>query len=100
MTAALTGVMGTVYLIHFEEPYKHAQHYLGWASNLDGRLRHHRKGTGGNLMRIVTRAGIAWRVVRTWDGDRHLERRIKNIGGLARCCPVCGGTRGQFKEEK
>ena len=25
---------GTVYLLHFSEPYKHARHYTGWTEDL------------------------------------------------------------------
>ena len=24
------GEVGTVYLLHFDKPFSHAQHYLGW----------------------------------------------------------------------
>lgn len=81
---------GTIYLLHFEKPFKHAKHYLGWANNLEGRLRHHEQGTGANLLKHVKAAGISWDLVRTWDRvDRNEERRIKNMGSLARVCPVC-----------
>lgn len=80
---------GTIYLIHFDAPFGHAMHYLGWASDLNRRLGHHRRGTGANLMRHVGAAGITWSVVRTWQGDRNLERRLKNRGGHARICPTC-----------
>lgn len=81
---------GTVYLLHFAEPFGHARHYLGWASygNLHARLAHHRAGTGANLMRHVGLAGIGWELARTWPGDRHLERSMK-VRGATRRCPVC-----------
>jgi hypothetical protein len=25
---------GTVYIVHFDTPYKHARHYTGWATDL------------------------------------------------------------------
>lgn len=78
-----------MYLIHFTTPYRHARHYLGWAANLEARLDHHRAGTGARLMAVVTNAGIDWRVVRTWDGDRTFERRLKNGRNVPRLCPVC-----------
>jgi site-specific DNA-cytosine methylase len=37
----MTAVIGTVYLLHFDRPYKHARHYLGWAESLDARLAVH-----------------------------------------------------------
>ena len=39
-------VEGTVYLLHFERPYKgKMRHYLGWTSDLERRLANHRQGT-------------------------------------------------------
>lgn len=82
---------GTVYLLHFDRPFSHARHYLGWASpgNLHWRLSHHGGESGANLLWHVAKAGIGWELARTWGGDRHLERRLKNRGGAARLCPVC-----------
>ena len=82
-------MQGTCYLLHFDRPFGHAKHYLGWAKNLDGRLWHHRKGTGANLLKHVRAAGIDWSLARTWAGDRNLERKLKNRGGASRLCPVC-----------
>lgn len=85
------GGSGTVYLLHLDPPYKHARHYIGWASpgNLAHRLGHHAAGSGANLLRVVAEAGGTWTVVRTWAGGRDLERRIKRRGGAARVCPTC-----------
>lgn len=83
-------VPGTVYLVHFQKPYKHAAHYLGWTTDLDARIELHRRSQGSRLLAVVNAAGIAWEVVRTWDADRNFERRVKNRGGLARECPACG----------
>jgi hypothetical protein len=65
--------------------------HIGWAGpgNRSWRLAHHAAGTGANLLRHVAKAGISWELVRTWPGDRHLERRLKNRGGHARLCPTC-----------
>jgi predicted GIY-YIG superfamily endonuclease len=82
--------VGVVYLLHFDRPFKHARHYLGWATDLDGRLRHHKAGTGANLLKHVAAAGIGWTVARTWSADRDRERQIKRQGGLSRSCPMCG----------
>jgi hypothetical protein len=38
-TARSAGGPGTVYLIHFDVPYRRARHYTGWALDLDARLR-------------------------------------------------------------
>jgi hypothetical protein len=88
------GPAGTVYLLHFDQPFGHARHYLGWAGpgNLSWRLAHHAAGTGANLLRHAGKAGVGWRLVRTWAGDRTLERRLKDRGGHARLCPACPGA--------
>ena len=96
--------VGTVYLTHFLKPYKHAEHYLGFATNLEARLEHHRKDTGARLMQVIRDAGIGFVLVRTWENEtRTKERRLKNGGGLNRVCPVCklmqaGFTQGEAIE--
>ena len=79
----------TVYLLHFDEPYKHARHYLGYTGNLELRVAEHRNGTGARLMRAVVEAGISFVVARTWEGDRAFERRLKQRGSAVRLCPIC-----------
>jgi hypothetical protein len=83
-------VLGTVYLIHFESPFKHAKHHLGWTEGpLELRLGDHRTGRGARLMKVVTAAGVDWRLARTWpDATRTFERRLKKHSGT-RYCPVC-----------
>jgi predicted GIY-YIG superfamily endonuclease len=85
--------IGHVYLIHFERRFKHAGHYLGWADDLDQRLAQHRSGNGARLMEVISHAGIAWKVVRTWRGDRTFERLLKRRKNAPRrLCPVCRGV--------
>jgi predicted GIY-YIG superfamily endonuclease len=85
----LTSTTPTVYLIHFLKPYKHARHYLGYSTNLDKRITDHLCGMGARLLEVVTDAGIEWRLVRTWPGDRELERQLKNRKDAPRLCPIC-----------
>jgi len=82
--------VGVIYLLHFEQPYQHAQHYLGWAIELESRLADHAAGRGARLLAVVRSAGISWRLARTWEGTRARERQIKRQGGLSRSCPLCG----------
>ena len=82
--------IGTVYLLHFDRPYRHARHYLGWAADLDSRLTEHAAGTGARLPAVVRTAGIGWTLARTWTGTRARERQLKRQGGAARRCPLCG----------
>lgn len=84
-----------LYLIHFKEPFAHARHYLGYSedeASLSRRLDHHRRGTGANLMRHVSQAGIEWWVTRIWpEGDRNLERKLKGHSSTRLCPePSCG----------
>lgn len=85
----------TVYLIHFDRPFGHARHYIGYSADeetLPRRLDHHRKGTGSTLMRHVSAAGIGWQVVRVWpDKGRLFERELKQHSGT-RYCPTCNPT--------
>jgi hypothetical protein len=37
---------GTVYLLHFSAPYRHARHYTGWTDDLPARLTAHAAGRG------------------------------------------------------
>lgn len=85
-------VMGTVYLLHFDAPYKHARHYIGWGEDLERRLSEHAAGHGARPTSVVLAAGIGWQLARTWEGTRARERQIKNQGGAAGVCPLCGVT--------
>src|SRR5262245_38942083 len=80
-----------IYLIHFDKPYLHARHYLGSTYNLHSRLSEHALGEGARLMKIIKEAGITWRLSRVWQGDRVLERRIKNRKQAPKLCPCCYG---------
>jgi hypothetical protein len=86
----VSAVAGTVYLLHFDRPYRHARHYIGWAKDLAARLAVHARGQGARLLAVIKAAGIGWRLARTWPGGRARERQIKRQGGASRCCPLCG----------
>jgi predicted GIY-YIG superfamily endonuclease len=58
----------TVYLLHFERPYRHARHYLGSAEDLEARLALHRAGREARLLEVIAGAGIGFVVARTWEG--------------------------------
>ena len=89
---------GIIYLIHFKRPIGNlgnrlgqARHYIGWAKDLEKRLQVHRDGYGSCLMKAVAKAGVPWVVARTWKGDRHFERSLKNQKNTPRMCPICRG---------
>ena len=80
---------GVVYLVHFTRPYRHARHYTGWTADLESRLAEHQAGRGARLLQVITRAGIEWKLARTWRGTRERERQLKRQGGASRRCPIC-----------
>jgi predicted GIY-YIG superfamily endonuclease len=86
---AMTGPLGVVYMLHFDQPYQHARHYVGWTEDLLDRLDQHASGTGARLMAVIREAGIGFTLVRLCEGTRHTERAIKNEGGSVRFCPAC-----------
>jgi len=89
-----------VYLIHFNEAYRHARHYMGFTDDLDARLEAHRNGHGARLIEVVNAAGIEWDCVRTWQGGRKFERRLKNRKDTPRLCPVCAGDKALKRATK
>ena len=89
----------TVYLIHFNQPFRHAAHYLGFTDNLPHRIAQHRAGRGARLLEVISAYGIEFAVVRTWQGDRRLERRLKNWHSGPRLCPVCQERRRQQRNQ-
>ncbi len=85
-----------VYLIHFDQPYYHARHYLGTTYDLEHRLAQHalgRRAGGARLMEVITQAGITWRVACLWSGGRELERQLKGYHNSCRLCPICQAER-------
>jgi predicted GIY-YIG superfamily endonuclease len=87
--------MGTVYLIHFNRPYRHAQHYIGYTDDLGQRMAAHRAGNGARLLEVISDAGITWRLARTWEGDKALEKRLKAQHNAPRLCPICQAKAGK-----
>jgi|SRR5579875_1840578 len=88
--AKRTSVLGLIYLLHFERPYHHARHYLGWTEGaLETRLDRHMLGNGARLVSVVTEAGIGMELARLWSGARDLERQLKRRKNSPKLCPIC-----------
>jgi predicted GIY-YIG superfamily endonuclease len=85
----MTGQLGVIYMLHFDQPYRHARHYTGWTEDLLDRLDRHATGHGARLVEVITQAGIGFTLVRICEGTRRTERAIKNAGGAVRYCPAC-----------
>jgi hypothetical protein len=80
-----------IYIIHFDSPYYHARHYVGFCRDdgLEERLARHRAGSGSRLMLAVELAGIEWTVALIHPGDRRFERHLKRAHNTRRFCPIC-----------
>ncbi len=79
----------TIYLLHIQPCYKHARHYLGITKDLDARLQLHREGRAARLTQVCVESGRVLQLVRTWEGSRDDERRLKNQKNSPRLCPLC-----------
>jgi predicted GIY-YIG superfamily endonuclease len=91
---------GFVYLIHFDAPYKHAQHYIGWATDVEQRVLCHKKGTGARLLQVLNENGLNWQLVRVWEGvSRDFERKLKSMKNSWRYCPICNPNLSYKLEE-
>lgn len=85
-----------VYLLHFDPPYRHARHYIGYTQQLESRLERHEMGRGSPLVQAALAAGCTVTVARTWGAegvedvhDRSFERKLKRQKNAARLCPMC-----------
>ena len=93
---------GTVYLLHFCPPYKHAGHYVGFvkggARAVRERLERHLAGRGARLIEVAALAGCAIKLARIWrHRDRRFERSRKKRRGftsITELCPICRCGKG------
>lgn len=113
----------TVYLIHLHQPMARgvsargtslfAQHYIGWAKDLEERLEEHTyarwtpyeepfttskgktrlghtRGNGATFLAVANSRNIPWSLARVWQGaDQKFERRLKNQKKAHELCPLC-----------
>ena len=87
------GQAGTIYVLHFEPAYRHARHYIGWAHDVDARVREHLASGGSPLVRAAVLAGVDVQLAATFPGSRHLERRLKRWHKTGQFCPRCRAAR-------
>lgn len=71
-----------VYILELSKPLGNERHsaslYVGWTSNLAGRLYYHEGGQGAAFTRAAVERGITFKVVLFIPGaTRELERKIK-----------------------
>lgn len=93
MMTASEQPIGTTYLYHFDRPYRHAKHYLGWSTDHEQRDGAHRNGrtdfgTGARLLQALNANQIGYTLVRTWPNTTcGFERKLKRNGAGTRACP-------------
>jgi hypothetical protein len=87
-------VQGTVYVLHFDPPYRHAGHYVGWTEgDVCERIAIHLQGRGSPLVRAAVEAGVDVQLAATYEGTRYLERRLKSWHNTGRFCAICRDRR-------
>jgi predicted GIY-YIG superfamily endonuclease len=69
-----------VYLLCFSQPFGHARHYLGYASDLRVRLTDHFRGNGASakLLKAAHAAGVRFTCVRWWQAGYRTEQAMKH----------------------
>jgi len=85
--------MAYIYILHFNEPVAHANHYCGCTNNLLARMACHADGRGSRLTRELYSRGIEWTLAGlmtcTKAQMRRLERHLKTQHNTPRHCPLC-----------
>lgn len=88
-------MLAYVYVLHFDTPLEHAQHYIGCTVKLEKRLRAHAIGAGSRLTQELRKQGISWHLASLFCTNRaamrRIERSIKNCHQGARYCEKCSG---------
>lgn len=89
-----------IYLLHFDKPIsaRHsAQHYLGFSNALEQRIRQHAAGSSrARFVEVAHQRGIGFTVTRVWEGDRALERSVKQLKNGPKFCPICNAKPWQL----
>jgi predicted GIY-YIG superfamily endonuclease len=83
-----------IYLLHFERPISPnhtAQHYIGYAEDIDARFESHLENRGARLTQVANERRIGYEIVRTWAGGRNEERKLKARKNAPKLCPICKG---------
>lgn len=78
-----------IYLLHYDRPLHHAQHYLGSCDDSQ-RIQDHGNGSSrARLPQVFCELGVQFVVARTWNGGRLGERKLKNQKNARVLCPIC-----------
>lgn len=84
----------TVYVLHFEPPYLHARHYVGFTpdANADRRVGEHLAAgsKGSPLVAAAVRAGCEVKLAHAFPGaGRDFEANLKARRDVRKWCPCC-----------
>ena len=83
---------GFIYLLHWQDRTGRVQHYVGWTTRLETRLKQHFSPNGGcPTTRCYRRQGMGGRLVRLWQGTMREERYLQQSLRFPGDCPVCAG---------
>src|SRR5215510_15102105 len=92
---------GEVYLFHFsrplgnlDNPRAQAQHYVGFAEDLECRLTKQLDGRGSKIVAAAIERGITFQVFH-WPSQLGVEKLIKRTKKTALYCPVCAAAAGK-----
>jgi hypothetical protein len=83
-----------LYLLHFDRPYRHARHYLGYAKRAPADYAR-RVAAGAEyppheLVLAALGDGVTMRVADVWPGlDRNDRRELRAGHDRRRLCPIC-----------
>lgn len=84
---------GYVYVLHFDQSFKHARHYIGCTSQPRERLIAHAQGRGARIVQAAAEAGIQFRLgaigITNVRCMRRIERQTKDWHGSSQFCECC-----------
>ncbi|MFN3250083.1 GIY-YIG nuclease family protein [Roseibium album] len=85
----------TVYVLHFDPPYQHARHYIGYTPDASAarRVKEHQDCTakGSPLVRAAIESGCKVVLAHEFPGaSRAFERWLKTRRDTSRWCQCCG----------
>lgn len=94
--------LGWVYLLHFARPLGNlrnprgqAQHYVGFATDVDERVGQQLAGIGARITRAAVAQGIEISLVAAWQAPLSFEKHLKRLKNAPRYCPVCCRQHGR-----
>lgn len=94
---------GHVYILCFSAPLGNldnrratAQHYVGWARDLEARIADHRAGRGARITRAAVARGITF-TVHAWPAPLGVEKWLKAQHETVRFCPSCAAAAGRTR---